>query len=557
MANRYLRASGNWNGPVWAATSGGAPGSAATPTGSDEVYIAANFTVTLTADAACSYFQIEQGRFNLNGYKLDCGSTFRAREHTAKIIDLSGGILLVGSGVGETGATFSVADNPFNSNVTLIADDSLVRIRKGDTTNIPMGDYSYNDVVVELGTHTPSATTGTIYGSPTFRSLIIQSKNSAAHTVKFDGYITLDKFVAVGSSTSNRLKLLGNGSSGLNFNSSGSCYGQYLQISEPDDVTTELYSGGVPLYIGANSITHEHTSGYLTQDPPKISTLVDPLTTAPASNTNWTVSGTVTQVTTGREGGGYKFGPDSYGSPVGTSNMISSDTYDLTDSEIVIEVISFVGVDYAGTTIHLGGSSVYTGWTGEASTYAGWIFNGEPSAIERFGLLSGDSESRDVGDSRGFLKLSISGNILRFWRSGNGVDWENVEDGSYFPASVLLSDLDLLLFKSVRIPVLSGGYDAGATIGSINSVPEPLLIDATSDVDPGFTNTVTPSDTDPFNSGQKVAFKSPTVKLESGTYYWRVRAKDPAGSNEWSAWSSPRMFEVKDGSGNFLAFFYP
>ena len=57
MANRYLRATGNWNGAVWAATDSGTAGSAATPTASDTVYIGNALTdglvVTLTADAEC------------------------------------------------------------------------------------------------------------------------------------------------------------------------------------------------------------------------------------------------------------------------------------------------------------------------------------------------------------------------------------------------------------------------------------------------------------------------------------------------------------------------
>ena len=49
MSSRYLRASGNWNGPVWAATSDGVAGSAATPTIDDSVYIQANLSVMLSS----------------------------------------------------------------------------------------------------------------------------------------------------------------------------------------------------------------------------------------------------------------------------------------------------------------------------------------------------------------------------------------------------------------------------------------------------------------------------------------------------------------------------
>lgn len=59
-----------------------------------------------------------------------------------------------------------------------------------------------------------------------------------------------------------------------------------------------------------------------------------------------------------------------------------------------------------------------------------------------------------------------------------------------------------------------------------------------------FSNTVTPADKSPFFSGQTVRFV-PTSALSNGTtYWWRVRARDPNGSNAWSDWSSPSSFTV-------------
>jgi Domain of unknown function (DUF2341) len=59
-----------------------------------------------------------------------------------------------------------------------------------------------------------------------------------------------------------------------------------------------------------------------------------------------------------------------------------------------------------------------------------------------------------------------------------------------------------------------------------------------------FTNTITPSDKSPFNSGQAIQF-IPTSALSNGTtYWWRVRAKDSTGSATWSGWSDPQSFTV-------------
>jgi hypothetical protein len=71
------------------------------------------------------------------------------------------------------------------------------------------------------------------------------------------------------------------------------------------------------------------------------------------------------------------------------------------------------------------------------------------------------------------------------------------------------------------------------------------LLDKTSGTDAGFANTVTPADTDPFNSGEKVGY---TVQagdeLDNGTYYWRARATDPAGSAAYGDWAAARTFTV-------------
>lgn len=71
------------------------------------------------------------------------------------------------------------------------------------------------------------------------------------------------------------------------------------------------------------------------------------------------------------------------------------------------------------------------------------------------------------------------------------------------------------------------------------------LLDKVSGTDSGFANTVTGGDSDPFNSGEKASF---TVQggdaLSPGTYYWRARAKDPNGNNNWSGWTTTRSFTI-------------
>ena len=59
-----------------------------------------------------------------------------------------------------------------------------------------------------------------------------------------------------------------------------------------------------------------------------------------------------------------------------------------------------------------------------------------------------------------------------------------------------------------------------------------------------FENLNTPSDKAPFNSGARIRFTSPITLAASTTYWWRVRGKDPNGSNTNGEWSVPRSFTI-------------
>lgn len=84
----------------------------------------------------------------------------------------------------------------------------------------------------------------------------------------------------------------------------------------------------------------------------------------------------------------------------------------------------------------------------------------------------------------------------------------------------------------------------------INSAP---LIDATS-ASGGHDAAQfsgSPDNTDPYTSGQAVTFTVPSGETLSAstTYYWRVRGKDPSGSNTFGAWATTRSFTTAGGGG--------
>lgn len=71
------------------------------------------------------------------------------------------------------------------------------------------------------------------------------------------------------------------------------------------------------------------------------------------------------------------------------------------------------------------------------------------------------------------------------------------------------------------------------------------VIDANSESDTtAFVNIITPSDKNPFTAGQTVRFTATTTLTNGVTYWWRVRAIDPNGSNEWGSWSGLRSFTI-------------
>ena len=72
----------------------------------------------------------------------------------------------------------------------------------------------------------------------------------------------------------------------------------------------------------------------------------------------------------------------------------------------------------------------------------------------------------------------------------------------------------------------------------------------TSGVDSGFSNLDTPVDTSPFTEGEQIRFalQSADSLLDNTTYYWRVRAKDTDGSDQWGSWSASQSLTVDSGA---------
>ena len=79
-----------------------------------------------------------------------------------------------------------------------------------------------------------------------------------------------------------------------------------------------------------------------------------------------------------------------------------------------------------------------------------------------------------------------------------------------------------------------------------------LIQTALSDTDVGFINTVTPADVDPFNSGERVRYTVQTALDDDTIYYWRVRGKDPTGSDTYGDWSATWSFTTSAAEVNIV-----
>lgn len=476
MANRYLRATGNWNGSVWASTSSGSAGSAATPTSSDDVFITANFTVTLVADVTVNKINHTNGRINLSTFGLNA-TYYYAGGSTARTLDLGSGTFTITSVDSSNFVYFNVG----GSNMTLIPGTSLLILNclygeDGDESYFVTGDKTFNDVQINLGSGTSNSILTLVYGSPIFRSLSIQSKNSMAHTLRLvevdliPPIMNAQSFVAKGSSSSNRLTIETDSDPSSTFiavRDGGSSYGQYVDMKVSADST-----GLTNMYIGSNSI-QDSGMGWALTNPPKISTLIDDLTVSASSNGNWLdalYSGSTLPSTSssGLAGGGYLFDNND--------GIISFDNYDVYDtSGLVIELpthslssgsfdVAFKMAEQSNQDSYIPDSGVSVGFQVLSSVVRFWH--------KGYSTSNGGQSDNTVSRSGiKFVKIVLAksgdNSTATMSYSSDGSSWSTV---SGISSSFLTYDL----LASSRLFINMGSGAAGSEVlGSINMLPKP------------------------------------------------------------------------------------
>lgn len=142
-------------------------------------------------------------------------------------------------------------------------------------------------------------------------------------------------------------------------------------------------------------------------------------------------------------------------------------------------------------------------------------------------------------------------NTWSAWNTGESIRNFTVTT-SNVPPTIVLDTLDATVFNT-GTPTLqfTGSDDDGDDITyeikiDNNSGFTSTIISGASNADLGFASFGS-FDTDPFTAGIQISY---TVQsgdtLSADTYYWSVRAKDPSGSDTWSAYADTKTFIIQD-----------
>lgn len=192
-------------------------------------------------------------------------------------------------------------------------------------------------------------------------------------------------------------------------------------------------------------------------------------------------------------------------------------------------------------------ATLANGWTGmniflDGSNEIGIEINNETNLIA-YQIVGGSFTS--------LASVTYNGTTMKWlgiWESGGTTFWGYSADGRSWTVLHSASNPIDLTAISPGLMVFENASDAspGKAIFDNFNV-QSALIDAFSDADSGFVNEDNGGDTSPFTSGDQISY---TVQagneLSEDTYYWRVRGKDPSGSNTWGAWSETREFTVNE-----------
>ena len=277
----------------------------------------------------------------------------------------------------------------------------------------------------------------------------------------------------------------------------------------------------------------------------KVSTLFDEFTGGSLNLSTWTPSsstGPTVQITV--SGGNL-----TLGATPGHSTVTSVANYDWTNSELVVEHVSgdfHIGVsstivfDRIGSNLWFDNSSPYSSinLTYNATTMKYFKFVCTTTTTSLY-YSANNFNWTLIGTHTTTVPTTYPVRLEGFDYSGAAVFGAVNPVANTPPTVALTSPADLAVVTST-LPVLSfAGTDADSN---------PVTYQVQVSQDGTFTSTHTDalstagtgfSGTDPYTSGASVNYTLQTPITMGGIlYYWRVRAKDPLGTNGWGAWTT-------------------
>jgi hypothetical protein len=195
-------------------------------------------------------------------------------------------------------------------------------------------------------------------------------------------------------------------------------------------------------------------------------------------------------------------------------------------------------------------SSNGTSWTGEglvfSSSVTGIAWNGSI-----FVAVGNDTTNSIAYSSNGTSWTGVTGKTI-FSSWGKGVAWNGekfVATGQGISNSFAYSS-DGISWTGTGITdiAIPNAVASNNPVSLVPSIAAPISgLDKISSTDVGFLNTINGSDTQPFNSGEKVSYTvQEGSELTPGTYYWRARTIDPSGTNTYSSWTTVRSFTISN-----------
>jgi hypothetical protein len=270
-------------------------------------------------------------------------------------------------------------------------------------------------------------------------------------------------------------------------------------------------------------------------------------------------------------GGSTSIASDSFAFDSGTGTnrilIMGFSTFDTTTGNRPLTAVTYAGVPLTKITNAVSDNATSNGrsemWylvnPATGSNTAAFTFTGTVAGSDRFAVIFNNvDQSNPIDDSDNGTTVAGTQQRITLTTTYIGEVLVDVNNGNAGPMTIGVSQTSLMDRSgstgrgSYQLVTKTGNYNmdmnraanddfAHAAISLKPAVT--IVSDALSSADAGYTAG------HPFASGAAKDYTVQSALSNSTTYYWRVRAIDPTGSNAWGAWATVRSFTTASGGG--------